>query len=79
MIISDHAWDEMEQAGISEDDVAQCLNHDELHRRIIVKGESRYAKRCVFKDKTIEVIYTLRGDEARIITTYPIKRKKWQK
>jgi hypothetical protein len=79
MIISDHARDEMQQAGISEDEVIQCLAHGELHRRIIVKGESRYAKRHVFKDKTIEVIYTLRGDEERVITAYPIRRKKWQR
>ncbi len=78
MIISVNARDEMQQAGITEDEVIQCLEHGELHRHIIVKGESRYAKRCVFEDKTIEVIYTLRGDEARIITAYPIRRKKWQ-
>jgi hypothetical protein len=78
MILSDHARDEMRQAGITEEEVAQCLEHGELHRHIIVKGESRYAKRHAFKDKTIEVIYTLRNDALRVITAYPIRRKKWQ-
>lgn len=79
MIITEHAREEMAQDDISEDEVVQCLQHGELHRRILVKGEQRYAKRYVFKGKTIEVIYTIRRDEERVITAYRIWRKRWQR
>ena len=79
MIISDHARDEMNQAGITEEEVAQCLKHGELEIMQVVKGETRYGKKLDFKDKTIMVIYAFRNDEERIITSYIIRRKKWQK
>ena len=79
MIISDHARDEMNQAGITEEEVAQCLKHGELEIMQVVKGETRYGKRLDFKDRTIMVIYAFRNDEERIITSYIIRRKKWQK
>jgi hypothetical protein len=78
MIISNHARDEMHQAGISEDDVAQCLEHGELEITQVVKGETRYGKKLDLKDKTIMVIYAFPNNEERIITAYTIRRKKWQ-
>lgn len=78
MIISDHAHEEMIQAGITEDEVKQCLEHGELEIKQVVYGEVRYGKKIVFKDKTIIVIYTIRNNEERVITAYPIRRKKWQ-
>ena len=79
MIISDHAHDEMMQAGIGEQEVRECLEHGELEIKQIVAGETRYGKKMEFKEKTVMVIYTLRGDEERVITAYVIRRKKWQK
>lgn len=76
MIISDHARNEMEQSRISEEEVHQCLKHGELEIREIVKGEIRYGKKLILKDKTIIVIYTLRKEEQRIITAYIVRRKK---
>ena len=76
MIISDHARKEMEQSGISEEEVQQCLKHGELEIRQVVKGETRYGKKITLKDKTIMVIYTIRKDKERIITAYTIRRKK---
>ena len=76
MIISDHARKEMEQSGISEEEVQQCLKHGELEIRQVIKGEIRYGKKLIFKDKTIMVIYTLSKDEERVITVYIIRRKK---
>ncbi len=76
MIISGHARKEMEQSGISEEEVQQCLKHSELEIRQVVKSETRYGKKLILKDKTIMVIYTLRKDEERVITAYVIRRKK---
>lgn len=76
MIISDHARKEMEQSGICEEEVQQCLKHGELEIRQVVKGETRYGKKLILKDKTIIVIYTLREEEERVITAYVIRRKK---
>lgn len=79
MIISDHAHEEMNKAGISEQEVRDCLKHGELDIKQIVAGETRYGKKLDLKDKTIMVIYTIRNQEERVITTYLIKRKKtWQ-
>ncbi len=80
MITSDHARDEMDKAGISEQEVRDCLEHGELEINQIVAGETRYGKKLELKDKTIMVIYTIRNQEERIITAYTIRRKKtWQK
>ncbi|MBI2558103.1 DUF4258 domain-containing protein [Candidatus Woesearchaeota archaeon] len=76
MIISDHANKEMLHSGISEEEVQQCLKHGELEIRQVIKGETRYGKKLVLKDKTIIIIYTLRKDEERVITAYVIRRKK---
>ena len=76
MIISSHAKDEMLQADISEEEVEQCLAHGELEIKQIVKSETRYGKQLDLKFKTIMVIYTLRNREERVVTAYPIRRKK---
>ena len=76
MIISDHARKEMEQSGISEEEISQCLKHGELEIREVVKGETRYGKKLILKEKTIMVIYTLRKEEERVITAYIVRRKK---
>lgn len=69
----------MQNSDISEDEVIACLEHGELIIKQIVKNEMRYGKQIDFKNKTIVVIYTYEKDEEKIITTYPIRRKKWQK
>jgi len=80
MIISNHAHDEMQQAGITEDEVNQCLEYGGLEIRQFVKGEIRYGKKIELKTKTIMVIYTIRNKEERVITAYTIRRKKiWLK
>ena len=80
MIISPHAYEEMLKAGISDDEIRQCLEHGELEIKQFVKGEMRYGKKIDFKDKTIMVIYTHRRNEERVITAYIIRRKKtWRK
>jgi len=76
--IPDHAKDEMESSDISEDEVKTCLEHGSLEIKQFIKGELRYGKKLEFKDKIIMVIYTKRGDKNRVITVYPIRRKKWQ-
>lgn len=77
MIISDHAREEMEQAGITADEVRQCLEHGTAIINDFVRGEPRYGKQLDAKEKTIVVIYTLRDNEERVITAYPLQRKKW--
>ena len=76
MILSDHALEEMAHSAISEEEVQQCLEHGNLIAKQRVKGELRYLKRIEFKERKIIVIYTYVGDEEKVITTYPIKRKK---
>ena len=76
MIISDHARKEMERSGISEEEVQLCLKQGELEIREVVKGETRYGKKLILKDKTIIVIYTFRKGEERVITAYIVRRKK---
>ena len=78
MIISDHAFDEMQNDGITEAEIEQCLRYGELEIKQIVQGESRYGKKLELKDKTIMTIYAFQGNEERIITVYVIRRKKWQ-
>ncbi|MEK6921692.1 MAG: DUF4258 domain-containing protein [Nanoarchaeota archaeon] len=78
MIISDHAKEEMEASGITEEEVKACLENGELEIKQIVDGETRYGNKIMLKDKTIIVIYTYRGEEKRIITAYPVwRKKKW--
>ncbi|MDP4012427.1 MAG: DUF4258 domain-containing protein [Candidatus Nanoarchaeia archaeon] len=80
MIISDHAYEEMHKSNINEGEVKQCLEHGKIEIKQIVNGEVRYGKKLELKNQTIVVIYTLRNNEERIITVYPIRRKKtWQK
>lgn len=76
MIISSHAREEMMQSDINEEEVKQCLECGEVEIKQIVKGETRYGKKLDLKFKTIIIIYTRRNKEERIITVYPIKRKK---
>lgn len=78
MIISEHAKEEMEVSGITEEEVKACLESGELEIKQIVDAETRYGNKMTFKDKTIIVIYTYRGEEKRVITAYPIwRKKKW--
>lgn len=42
--IPDHAQKEMEDDGISEEEVQWCLEHGELEIKELVKGEVRYGK-----------------------------------
>ena len=68
----------MESSDISENEVRVCLEHGTLEIKQFVKGELRYGKKFEFKDKTIMVIYVKRENKDRIVTVYPIRRKKWQ-
>ncbi len=78
IIFGDHAIDEMNQSEISEEEVENCIEFGELVIKQTVKGEMRYGKQISFKNKTIIVIYTYENDEEKIVTVYPIRRKKWQ-
>lgn len=78
MIISYHAKQEMEHSGITEHEIKACLKHGCLEIKQIVKGEMRYGNKLELKDKTIIVIYAHDKDQTRVITCYPIKRKKWK-
>ncbi len=75
---SSHAEDEMLKSCISVEEAEACLEHGELVIRQVVNGELRYGKQLQLKGKEIVVIYTLRKDETRVITCYPVRRKKWQ-
>ena len=75
---SDHAKARMNASDISEEEVLSCVQNGELEINQIVKGEMRYGKKLELKDKTIIVIYTHLNSTIRIITTYLIRRKKWQ-
>lgn len=78
MIVSEHAKEEMEASGITEEEVNACLENGELEIKQVVDGETRYGNKITLKDKTIIVIYTYRGEEKRIITAYPVwRKKKW--
>ena len=77
--ISEHAEKAMSDDGITEDEVRNCLEHGELEIKQFVKDEIRYGQKLELKEKTILVIYTLRGKIQRVITCYIIRRKKqWQ-
>jgi len=76
MIISDHAHEEMQNSGITEDEVRQCLDHGDLEITQFIKCEKRYGKKLNLKNKTIMVIYTFVRNEERVITAYTIRRKK---
>ncbi len=76
MILSGHAQDEMRRAGITEENIEHCLMSGVLEIKQIVKGEMRYGKKLELKDKTIMVIYTFQNKEERVITAYPVRRKK---
>lgn len=76
---SDHAKNEIVASGITEEEVRECIEHGEREIKQVVDGETRYGNKLELKDKTIIVIYTYRGEETRIITCYPVWRKKtWQ-
>ncbi len=77
MILTTHARDEMEASGITEEEVKACLDHGMLEIKQVVHGEMRYGKKLERKDKVIMVIYTVQGEEERVITCYPIQRKRW--
>lgn len=79
IVFSDHAKKEMVASGIREEEARECVEHGEREIKQIVNGETRYGNKLVLKDKTIMVIYTYRGEETRVITCYPVWRKKtWQ-
>jgi len=68
----------MDSGNITEDEIKACLEHGTLEIKQFVKNELSYGKKLQFKDKTIIVIYTNVKDKIRVITAYPIRRKKWQ-
>ncbi len=74
--VPDHARKEMENDGITEEEVCWCLEHGDLEIKELVKGEMRYGKKLELKDKTMMVIYTFRGEVTRVVTCYTIGRKK---
>lgn len=76
--IPEHARKEMEDDGITDDEVKVCLKHGSLEIKQVVQGEMRYGKRLELKDKIIVVIYTYRNETTRVVTCYTIRRKKWQ-
>jgi len=76
MIISRHAKDAMNEHGISESEIIQCIQYGELDHRQMVDNETRYVKKLSLKDKTIMVVYVFRNNEERIITTYLFRRRK---
>ncbi len=76
MNISEHARRAMEESGISEGEVLECLKNGKRVIKQAVKGEMRYGSEIDLKEKKIIVIYTLFNNEERIITTYPIRRKR---
>lgn len=76
MILTEHARKEMEHSDISEEEVRQCLSYGELVIKQVVKGELRYGKELDLKERKIVVIYIMEGEEERVITTYPIRRKR---
>jgi len=78
-MISNHAQREMYRAGITEEEIAQCIEYGKLEFTEIVKGEVRHGKYLVLKDKDITVVYTFRKNTIRVITVYPIRRKQWEK
>jgi len=78
MILSEHARQEMQASGVSEEEIIACLEHGELEYQKVIRGEMRYLRRIDFKDKTIMVAYTYQESETRVITCYTHNRKKWQ-
>ncbi len=78
MILSGHAKEEMLADGISEEEVRQCLEFGTIEIEQPVRGEMRYGKQIDLKHKAIMVIYTLNGEEPRVITVcrLSIRREK---
>ncbi len=77
MIISNRAKEEMRASGITAEEISACLEHGTPEIKQVVKGEMRYGNKLELKDKTIIVIYTYQNEKRRVITCYPIRRKKW--
>jgi len=47
-----------------------------LYFKKIIKGEIRYIKRNELKYKKLSVVYTIRNGEERVITCYPIRKRR---
>ncbi|HLC84759.1 MAG TPA: DUF4258 domain-containing protein [Candidatus Nanoarchaeia archaeon] len=75
IIITDHAREEMEDEGITEEEVHHCLEHGDLKIEMPVDGEMRYGKKVDCIDKTIMVIYAYREGTTRVITAHTVRRK----
>lgn len=78
MILSGHAIERMLKKGITETEVKECIEHGCMEIELPVRGEMRYGKKLDLKNRSIVVIYTLSGNEPRVITVYQIVNRKWQ-
>lgn len=74
-----HARKEMVHSEVTERDVERCSKDGRLVAKQIVKGEVRYAKQLETKERKIVVVYAFENGEVKVITCYPIRRKKWWK
>ena len=74
--VSPHARLKMAAKGISEEEIKDCIREGTLIAKQVVDSESRYAKCLELKDKKIVVVYVFRKGITRVITCYPIHKKK---
>jgi len=74
--VSPHAKQKMAAKGISEQEIKDCIGERTLIAKQVVDSEIRYAKCLALKDKKIVVVYVFRKGITRVITCYPIHRKK---
>ena len=77
IVLSPHARSAMEEHSITEDAIRTALEHGECCIKMQVGKELRYGNKLELKDKTIVVIYTHQEEATRIITCYPLRRRKW--
>ena len=77
MITTEHARAAMEEHGISEEEIKACIDHGELIIKQFIKGEQRYGKEIWLKNIKLVVIFTYEKEDIKIITCYPVRRKKW--
>ncbi len=77
IIITDHAREAMTDQEIVPDEIRDCLEHGTPEIEETIRGEYRYGKQLIKKEKIIMVIYTIRGEDIRVITAYTLRRKQW--
>jgi len=75
MIISKHARKRMEERKVTEEEIKKCITDGEIVLRKVIKNEMRFTRSIDLADKRLSVVYTVKNNEERVITCFPVKRE----